>query len=267
MTRLLVLRRGGLGDTLLTAPLLRALRRLYPDADLHLAGVREHVDVLCGYGVVDVAHSSEAFPLWSPAEARRRFGAYELVLGDEPELVDRAFDPRAWVTGTPFALQLARQVGLEPLWPGDAQLLPPRAAGEGPVALAPGSGGVAKCWPREHWPQLAAAIGAAGREVLVVTGPVEAERDDPRGWRWPVPVRFVVEPTPLALARRLEDVGAFVGNDSGTTHLAAMLGVPTLALFVATDPSVWAPVGAHVRWLGGPGAAPTVTEVFAEVQR
>ncbi|MEZ6038658.1 MAG: glycosyltransferase family 9 protein [Planctomycetota bacterium] len=44
-------------------------------------------------------------------------------------------------------------------------------------------------------------------------------------------------------------------------HLAAMLGVPTVALFVATDPTVWAPVGLQVRVLSGAaGASPTVDE-------
>ena len=40
---------------------------------------------------------------------------------------------------------------------------------------------------------------------------------------------------------------AFVGCDTGPTHLAAQLGVPTIALFGPTDPAVWAPVGPRVR--------------------
>jgi len=39
----------------------------------------------------------------------------------------------------------------------------------------------------------------------------------------------------------------YVGNDSGITHLAAAVGTPTLAIFRASDPAVWAPRGAHVR--------------------
>ena len=55
MDRVLLIRRGGLGDTLLTAPLLRALRRARPGAALHLAGTREYCDVLARYGLVDEA--------------------------------------------------------------------------------------------------------------------------------------------------------------------------------------------------------------------
>ena len=53
------------------------------------------------------------------------------------------------------------------------------------------------------------------------------------------------------------------GNDSGVTHLAAALGRPTTAVFVATDPAVWAPVGAHVRVVGDGRSAPSVEAVFA----
>jgi hypothetical protein len=43
----------------------------------------------------------------------------------------------------------------------------------------------------------------------------------------------------------------YVGNDSGTTHLAALLAVPTVALFGPTDPERWAPRGSHVAVLRG----------------
>lgn len=41
----------------------------------------------------------------------------------------------------------------------------------------------------------------------------------------------------------------FVGHDSGITHLAALLGVPTIALFGPTDPARWAPRGNHITVL------------------
>jgi ADP-heptose:LPS heptosyltransferase len=49
------------------------------------------------------------------------------------------------------------------------------------------------------------------------------------------------------LAAVLSKCGAYVGNDSGVTHLAAATGIPTLAIFGPTDPAVWAPLGRNVK--------------------
>ena len=73
----------------------------------------------------------------------------------------------------------------------------------------------------------------------------------------------MVEATPCALAARLQDAGRFYGNDSGVTHLAAALGVPTTAVFVTTDPGVWAPVGGHVTVVGDGRSTPKVAQVLA----
>ncbi len=51
------------------------------------------------------------------------------------------------------------------------------------------------------------------------------------------------------LARFLAGSRAYIGNDSGITHLAAAVGIPTVALFGPTDPEVWAPRGKSVRIL------------------
>jgi ADP-heptose:LPS heptosyltransferase len=49
------------------------------------------------------------------------------------------------------------------------------------------------------------------------------------------------------LAQYLRQCRAFVGNDSGITHLAAYLGCPTVALFGPTDPRMWGPLGRRSR--------------------
>jgi ADP-heptose:LPS heptosyltransferase len=53
------------------------------------------------------------------------------------------------------------------------------------------------------------------------------------------------------LAALLARAGAYVGNDSGVTHLAAASGAPTIALFGPTDPRVWAPLGPRVEVIRG----------------
>ncbi|MGH7832247.1 MAG: glycosyltransferase family 9 protein [Candidatus Binatia bacterium] len=41
----------------------------------------------------------------------------------------------------------------------------------------------------------------------------------------------------------------YIGNDSGMTHLAAALGVETLAIFGPTNPVEWRPRGRNVNVL------------------
>jgi ADP-heptose:LPS heptosyltransferase len=57
----------------------------------------------------------------------------------------------------------------------------------------------------------------------------------------------VLQHPPLeTLAGVLVHACVFLGHDSGVTHLAAALQVPTVALFGPTDPLQWAPRGGHV---------------------
>lgn len=50
----------------------------------------------------------------------------------------------------------------------------------------------------------------------------------------------------------------YIGNDSGISHLAAAVGTPVVAIFLNTDPAVWAPRGGHVRVLRRPEIADVV---------
>ena len=73
---------------------------------------------------------------------------------------------------------------------------------------------------------------------------------------------------PPNLARHCHLAGArvFLGNDSGITHLATAAGCPTVAVFGATDPRVWAPRGTHVTVLQG-DPWPDVPTVIEAVHR
>ena len=44
---------------------------------------------------------------------------------------------------------------------------------------------------------------------------------------------------------------AYLGNDSGITHIAAAVGTPMLAIFGPTDPDVWGPRGENVTIIRG----------------
>jgi len=281
--RVLFVRRGALGDTLLTTAVLRALRRSLPaGSTLELAGVHEHVALLAHAGVVDAARSREAFATWSPERAVKELAACARVVADDPEFaavapagVDvQTYEPRPRDERA-LPLQIAEQLGLSLQWPQDHRLELPAVAATACVdaarntlLLAVGSGAPAKCWPAAHWLELAATMHRQGQRLAVLVGPVERERDDPRRWSWPVPVAFLAPPDTIELAHALAAASAFVGNDSGPTHLAAMLGVPTLALFGGGQPNVYAPIGPRAGHLRAPGqqlAALAVAEVAHHV--
>ena len=54
------------------------------------------------------------------------------------------------------------------------------------------------------------------------------------------------------LGAALAQCKLYLGHDSGISHLAGAVGVPSLVLFGPTEESVWAPQQEHVRVLKHP---------------
>lgn len=118
------------------------------------------------------------------------------------------------------------------------------------VLIHPGSGSRRKCVNPEV---LALAIGQFQREdmcPLILEGP--ADRESVTGLSNLVPTVPVIAGGDLSIvACLLVRSALYVGNDSGMTHLAALLAVPAIALFGPTDPERWVPRGSHVAVLRG----------------
>ena len=111
------------------------------------------------------------------------------------------------------------------------------------IALHPGSGSEQKNWPESQWANLLDHLLLAGNwQLLLVGGEAEGERLQRLSAALsPARIR-VAQSLPLAqLARCLQHCQAFVGHDSGISHLAAALGLPGLILWGETRPEVWRP--------------------------
>lgn len=116
---------------------------------------------------------------------------------------------------------------------------------DGPTVIHPGSGGREKCWPAERFEAL---IEKMDGPVRIILGEVEAEQwDAAQLARWQDAYDVFVCDTPLALLAELRAARRYVGNDSGPTHLAAQLGLPTVALFGPSDAVRWSPRGPVVN--------------------
>ncbi len=119
------------------------------------------------------------------------------------------------------------------------------------VAIHPGSGSPAKNWPPVRFAEVAGHLHQSlGVRVLLVRGPADAAVVSQVQRAMGEEECTVLDGLPLSsLAAVLSCCHAYLGNDSGITHLAAALGVPTVAIFGPTDPAVWAPRGPCVRVL------------------
>jgi heptosyltransferase-1 len=102
------------------------------------------------------------------------------------------------------------------------------------VLISPTAGWGAKQWPVAAYNELIERLEAAGHTVLVNAGQAE----DPTAKAVARGTRARVVATSLADFITLTRGAALViGGDTGPVHLAAALGVPTLALFGPTDPA------------------------------
>ncbi len=121
--------------------------------------------------------------------------------------------------------------------------------GRSGVVLHPGSGGPGKNLPPEFWLALSERLSPQAG-VTMLLGPAEESLCPWFEQRLAgKEVSAVFSPEPDALLALLGKAAFYAGHDSGVSHLAAMLGTPTLAVFKAGDPRMWGPLGPRVRIL------------------
>jgi len=103
------------------------------------------------------------------------------------------------------------------------------------AALLPGAGRPDKILPAAALAEVARHLVARGLEAVVVWGPSEEDRAN-EIVELAGDGATVAPPTGLReLAALLAESELTVGSDTGPVHLAASLGVPTLAVFLTTD--------------------------------
>ena len=108
-----------------------------------------------------------------------------------------------------------------------------------------------KEWPADHWDALARSLGEKGCEVYLTGAPADAPRNDAFLRAYPqCPAISLAGRTSLSgLAWLFNRATAVVSVNTGTMHLAAIAGAPTVGLHGPTNPLRWGPVGRHVRSL------------------
>ena len=133
-------------------------------------------------------------------------------------------------------------------------------AGFGPIlALAPAANWLGKTWPIERFTRVAMRLldsdGALKGGRLMVLGGLE-DKKLARELQDVVMRRQFIDLTEvgdlLTSYACLKRARLFIGNDSGTMHLAAAAGCPTLGLFGPSDEQRYGPWGDNTRVVRGP---------------
>lgn len=197
------------------------------------------------FGRFDVAYSWSGF-------GHRQF-TNNLVAAVETRTF--VFPFRAFAEGEHASAYYARCLALEPASRETVRrylrVASPRNALETGYRLAPtlfihpGSGAERKNW--RGFPNLARLWRTrTGGRVVVVLGPAELERGVPA-----IDADEVIVARPLPeLAGLLQGTTLFVGNDSGISHLAALLGIPGLVLLSRhTRAEHWRPQSPEIEWV------------------
>jgi len=278
---------------ILVLPVLREIRKNYPKAEIELWGIFPQARLAMPEFVdrVERLDAAELSPLFVagqlPRIVRDRLEAFDLavsLLSDPGGLIARNLAD----TGVKRVIGGCRQLrpGVHAVWqfaevlgelglslgdPVPKLSVGPRRKGWSRLGFHLGSGSARKNWPVDGWIELTERLNDLFDDFLLVGGEADHElvgkfcpRSRVRG------LRTLLDANLSRLAEGLSECGLFVGHDTGVTHLAAAVGTSTVALFGATDPDVWAPLGDHVRVMRSADhlmESIRVTDVVAEVCR
>jgi predicted lipopolysaccharide heptosyltransferase III len=113
------------------------------------------------------------------------------------------------------------------------------------IMLHPGARYWFKAWPAERFAELAdRLVAATDCQVLIAGDSREQELAESIQRQSQAGVKVLAgRTTLLQLAALLKRCALFIGNDNGPMHMAAALGIPVVALFGPSDPTVWGPRG------------------------
>ncbi len=273
---LLIIHQGALGDFVVTFPVLSSLREKFHR--IHALCNARHGALAKMLNLVDKSFPLEAArfaTLYSdridPGVKEMLAGYREIVLFTWSRRLERAVagivGPRAHrISPRPGAWERTHvtrhlwrrlaEIGLVEDRGGEMaadmekrslmDAVPPSRLSPG-VLVHPGSGSTRKNWPLSNFLQAADMLRRDGFPTVFILGPAERERMNAADIKTG-PLANACTPDDLKeLAALLLTSDGYIGADSGVSHLAGFIGIPTVAVFGPSDPERWKPNGRAVR--------------------
>ncbi len=224
----LLYRRGALGDTLLTFPLLEIMKR--QGYTTVAVGNTDYFKIAQQAGWADKVFTNipeEPFDL-------------KIVISSESNIKPFPSE-RIWIVdyylrktgfeGFPFSREL-------PLTYEDSPLV-------NKIVLHPSSGSTKKNPPLEVFLEIESYLKIKGYDVIYFIGEADS-------WLKSKVSEFYECFDPCSIAKALKGSLLFIGLDSGISHLAAYVGIPTVVIYGPSDPLIWKPIGRKVYQITPP---------------
>lgn len=273
--------RGALGDFLMTWPALVTLRWKLPDHRFIGLGKPDHLRLAAEMGLVDEMHDCESADflpfysgdmlprvldgitsalLWMEEEPKLRLLLHQKCSG--PFHIHPPFPASGQEHAMDYHLQCLPYFSL-PAVPEEDLYFPLSTLRQGYAVIHPGSGSKEKNYDPEFYAFLANELKSRRfPDTRIVLGPAERELKPVFASRF-----TVVEPRDsLELARLLAEALLFIGNDSGVSHLAGILGTKTLALYKGQNYVQWGVRGRDVQNLEAASEAQAMTRIQKALQ-
>ncbi len=284
---ILIIKPGAVGDLLQMTPVVRALKKYSPEADItFLVGSGATAELFrndrrVSETIVFDRTSMHLGELWRTLRSRR----YDLVLNFQRSnlkawfLASAAFPCRVLVYHktrgrTVHAvvnyLETLAPLGISPtdtaleLVLDDASRAYARELfsshgleGAPVVALNPGASHAVNRWPAARFAELADMIaGKLAGKAIIVGGPDDVPlADEILALSSTKPLLLAGRTSLLQLGAVLEKCNVLVSGDTGPLHLATAVGTKAVALFGAADPARTGPVGSGHRVIQAAGVA------------
>ncbi len=294
--RIVIFRLTPIGDTMITCPILRELREKYKNAHIAFAGNPAVLSLMQAWGLADEVWEADGnllielysdeglkdpkwLPLFSQADlaiSLQRNRTDELLrnllaAGAKEAILANEFRSEASSKHTMEVL--AESIGIHHLSPEHIAAFSTNSNEfhfpNPPVAIHAGRGKAdARCWPASSYATLITRLARLKQPVILIAGPADLEQLTDVSRRLPSSLPeglvMIMKNAPLdKVAAVLEQCRCYLGTDSGMTHLAALTGVRTIAIFGPAYPLP--PLGPRIELIKEPIRLVSVDRVLASI--
>ena len=278
--RILILRMGPVGETILTTPVIRALRRRFPDAYIAYMVNPGREDLVSeNPNLNEVITYKVSIPNLIYEMVKRSF-QMAVVLQPTFRLVVHTFLARipfrigfetnsgkgcllhAAVPNnikqheTDRYLDVVRGIGIEPdshepemfvnaaaqAWANNFLAAADVPSDRLLIGLNPGSASLSRRWSRAGFAEVGDRLHQKyNAQILITAGEAEGRLPHEIARRMSCSPIIVTGTTPMQLGAMIQKCHLYISNDTGPMHMSTAVKTPTIGLFGASNPHQWGP--------------------------